>query len=376
MDRRGVSVGRPFVPMPDGTAAVATSDARIEANRKNAQLSTGPKTPEGKAVCRQNALKHGLTGEGVVVPDEDREAISQRFGRLEAELAPSCEMALILVQRIALLSIRMERSVRQEAAKIGEVMRRAASDFDDLRLATVEKLMDWIAAEPATNSRRLRGTPEGVARLIQAWLAIDADLTHFVLSRWSWSQWQRLENLVGRRPDDSPMSREGALCKVLWGDYEFLEPGEVEGMDALDRRDYAIAQLRQRIAMRVAELRELATTFDMEALARDRGEAPTRALFDASPQAVLARKYEAAAERGMYKAWKELQALEAWGAAQEAPDETPEPEAGCAPLGLNFPRTDADVGLVSAEESAKRLREVRRHRKGPGARDRGRRTPV
>ena len=50
MDRRGVSVGRPFVPMPDGTAAVATSDARIEANRKNAQLSTGPKTPEGKAV--------------------------------------------------------------------------------------------------------------------------------------------------------------------------------------------------------------------------------------------------------------------------------------------------------------------------------------
>jgi hypothetical protein len=56
---------------------VATSDARIEANRKNAQLSTGPKTPEGKAVCRQNALKNGLTGEGIVLPDEDREAISR-----------------------------------------------------------------------------------------------------------------------------------------------------------------------------------------------------------------------------------------------------------------------------------------------------------
>ena len=354
---------------------MATSDARIEANRKNAQLSTGPKTPEGKAVCRQNALKHGLTGEGIVLPDEDREAVSQRFGRLEAELAPSCEMALILVQRIAMLSIRMERSARLEAAKIGEVMRRASSDFDDVRLATVEKLMDWIAAEPATNSRRLRGTPEGVARLIQAWLAIDADLNHFVLSRWSWSQWQRLENLMGRRPDDSPMSREGALCKVLWGDYEFLEPGEVEGMDALDRRDYAIAQLRERIAMHVAELRELAATFDMEALAKDRAEAPTRALFDASPQSILARKYEAAAERGMYKALKELQALEARGQMTEASDETPGPEAGCVPLGLNFPRTDADVGLVPPEESAKRLREVRRHRKGPGSVDRGRRTP-
>jgi hypothetical protein len=355
---------------------VATSDARIEANRKNAQLSSGPKTPEGKAVCRQNALKHGLSGEGIVVPDEDREAISARFGRLEAELAPSTEMALILVQRIAMLSVRMERSARQEAAKLGEVMRRAASDFDDMRMATVEKLMDWIAAEPATNARRLRSTPEGVEKLIQAWLAIDADLAHFVISQWSWSQWQRIENLVGRRPQESPITREGALCKVLWGDCEFLEPGEVAGMDALDRRDYAIAQLRERVALRVAELRELAATFDMEALAKDRNEAATRALFDPSPQAVLARKYEAAAERGMYKALKELQAIEARGGAAPSADETPEPELGCAPLALNFPRTDADVGLVPPEESAKRLREVRRHRKGPGAKDRGRRTPV
>ncbi len=355
---------------------MATSEARIEANRKNAQLSSGPKTPEGKAICRQNALKHGLTGEGIVVPDEDREAISQRFGRLEAEMAPSCEMALVLVQRIAMLSVRMERSARQEAAKLGEVMRRAASDFDDQRMATVEKLMDWIAAEPATNARRLRSTPEGVDKLIQAWLAIDADLSHFVISQWSWSQWQRIENLVGRRPQDSPISREGALCKVLWGDYEFMEPGELEGKDALDRREYAIAQLRERIAMRVAELRELAATFDLDALARDRAEAATRALFDPSPQAVLARKYEAAAERGMYKALKELQALEARGGAAEVPDETTDPSSSCVPLGLNFPRTDADVGLESPEESAKRLREVRRHRKGPGAKDRGRRTPV
>ncbi len=354
---------------------MATSEARIEANKKNAQLSTGPKTPEGKAVCRQNALKHGLTGEGVVVPDEDREAISQRFGRLEAEMAPSCEMALVLVQRIAMLSVRLERSARQEAAKLGEVMRRAASDFDDQRMATVEKLMDWIAAEPATNARRLRSTPEGVEKLIQAWLAIDADLSHFVISQWSWSQWQRIENLVGRRPQESPITREGALCKVLWGDYEFMEAGELEGKDALDRREYAIAQLRERVAMRVAELRELAATFDLEALAKDRNEAATRALFDPSPQAVLARKYEAAAERGMYKALKELQALEARGGVAEAAVETIDPETGCVPLGLNFPRTDADVGLESPEESAKRLREVRRHRKGPGAKDRGRRRP-
>ena len=67
---------------------MATSAARLEANRRNAQLSSGPKTAEGKAVCRQNALKHGLTGACVVVPDEDVDAVSGRFAELEAEMKP------------------------------------------------------------------------------------------------------------------------------------------------------------------------------------------------------------------------------------------------------------------------------------------------
>jgi hypothetical protein len=38
-----------------------TSEARIAANRRNAALSTGPKTPQGKARSRQNSWKHGLS---------------------------------------------------------------------------------------------------------------------------------------------------------------------------------------------------------------------------------------------------------------------------------------------------------------------------
>src|SRR5205823_3102764 len=49
---------------------MVTSEARIQANRKNAQRSTGPKTASGKERSRRNALKHGLTGEGTVLPED------------------------------------------------------------------------------------------------------------------------------------------------------------------------------------------------------------------------------------------------------------------------------------------------------------------
>jgi hypothetical protein len=54
---------------------------QIAANRRNAQHSTGPRTPEGKAVSRMNALKSGLDAESQFVIGEDR----SQFARLQHE---------------------------------------------------------------------------------------------------------------------------------------------------------------------------------------------------------------------------------------------------------------------------------------------------
>jgi hypothetical protein len=43
-----------------------TSFRQIEANRRNAQLSTGPITEDGRKQSRQNAVRHGLTAETVI----------------------------------------------------------------------------------------------------------------------------------------------------------------------------------------------------------------------------------------------------------------------------------------------------------------------
>ena len=52
------------VPLKPSTEPVGNkktvSDKKVAANRNNAQKSTGPKTPRGKANSRRNAVKHGL----------------------------------------------------------------------------------------------------------------------------------------------------------------------------------------------------------------------------------------------------------------------------------------------------------------------------
>ena len=49
-----------------------STPAQIQANRQNAQKSTGPRTPQGKAVVAQNALKHGLLARQAVIVGEDQ----------------------------------------------------------------------------------------------------------------------------------------------------------------------------------------------------------------------------------------------------------------------------------------------------------------
>ncbi|HLH04775.1 MAG TPA: hypothetical protein VKX25_18555 [Bryobacteraceae bacterium] len=47
------------------------TEAQLIANRANSQLSTGPKTAEGKATVSHNAVKNALTGATVLLPTDD-----------------------------------------------------------------------------------------------------------------------------------------------------------------------------------------------------------------------------------------------------------------------------------------------------------------
>jgi hypothetical protein len=89
-----------------------TTEAQIEANRINAQKSTGPRTPEGKAKVSQNALKHGLLARHAVIIGEDLDDFDLFRDQFRAELAPVGIAESRLVERIVGLSWRLQRAER------------------------------------------------------------------------------------------------------------------------------------------------------------------------------------------------------------------------------------------------------------------------
>ena len=86
------------------------------ANRRNAAKSTGPKTPEGKAVVALNAMQHGLLSRHVFLPDEDEAALVELGKRLRTHLQPVGEFEVLLVDRIVTAVWRLRRVLAIETS--------------------------------------------------------------------------------------------------------------------------------------------------------------------------------------------------------------------------------------------------------------------
>ena len=78
-----------------------TTSAQLAANQANAQHSTGPKTPEGKAISTRNNFKHGCSGAFTVLPWESQNEFDLLLGSLREEHKPSGLTETILVDKMA-----------------------------------------------------------------------------------------------------------------------------------------------------------------------------------------------------------------------------------------------------------------------------------
>src|SRR5579883_3039148 len=114
------------------------SDRRIEANRKNAQRSTGPRSDSGRARSSMNALRHGITGQVSIMTTEDRAAhdkfIQQIIDRLQPEDALELQFASLIAEDF--WRLQRIRSVENDIFALGNFSEAAGIDVDHPEIHT------------------------------------------------------------------------------------------------------------------------------------------------------------------------------------------------------------------------------------------------
>jgi hypothetical protein len=215
--------------------------AQIEANRRNAKRSTGPKTEAGKKRARLNALKHGRRAKAVApdLPLEDPEALEERIRQWVRDLKPGDVAERALVVQAAKISSELDGLERYEADLRARRLEDAQSKPDGETAKAVcdlgRKLFYWTGKRnPPTSGKRnpptagppwdddpevflrgLEGSVEGCRWLLDRWV----ELKRMFVSdevKWSDADLYRFFRLQGKQPLSAIYDPELNLQFLAW----------------------------------------------------------------------------------------------------------------------------------------------------------------
>jgi hypothetical protein len=165
---------------------------QIAANQQNALKSTGPKTAEGRAVSKMNALKHGICSKEVLVhglyfqeSSQELAALHERFWHTYNPVGPAEEM---LVDQIVTAHWRLRRAMRAESGEIalsvdgGAWQRSQPNALPGVEhWAMTGKLLTAMQESAFGNSLQAVWLREIRARLANQGQMTEADIKKFVL---------------------------------------------------------------------------------------------------------------------------------------------------------------------------------------------------
>ncbi len=129
-----------------------SSAAQVAANQANAQLSTGPRTIEGKAKSSYNALKTGLTGRTILVTKNEAELYEEHVLNYDVRFNPQTPRETELVQSIADCRWRLGSIPGLESALYARGFREFAAMFEDEEDESQRPLL--IMSETMTRYRK------------------------------------------------------------------------------------------------------------------------------------------------------------------------------------------------------------------------------
>jgi hypothetical protein len=191
----------PAQPQPSdasvpGVPARTTSTAQVEANRRNAKKSTGPRSAEGKRRSAMNALTHGAYGRAQAIPRgllcESEFEVKEYVDAIVDALAPRDAIELVIARRIATADLRLARLERYEGVAMAKVGR-LRPDLGEALPYEVEMALSYSSAARRA-SQFLRHQDE-VSVDLETWRTI-ANVV------WDMHDTPEKERLVPDIPDD------------------------------------------------------------------------------------------------------------------------------------------------------------------------------
>ncbi len=175
------------------------SAAKIEANRRNAQHSTGPRSAAGKARMRQNARRHGLAAQDMRLSNAEK---CRRWRMVQKWIEfqpPHDDIERALIEQIATARIVLQRICDHAEAASAEVERTAPERFERDLAARVQSDIAELETKPWLAARRLAQTVAGCDWLLERW---DELRQAFENGGWSLEQTHRALRFWGRDPAD------------------------------------------------------------------------------------------------------------------------------------------------------------------------------
>ena len=373
--------------------------AQIEANRLNAQKSTGPKSNDGKIRVRCNAIKHGMTARTImpVLPQEDPKELEERTQQAITAMQPRNPLELELVRRAVQLSAEIECAERVGTAHLAHRVRMATRSGPEtasaLELKQVHELgstlffqlgfgpgyRDWRADElPAVIVRRLEESAEGCRWLLARWGELLNALGH--LGAWNDPEIVRIVGLMGKRGIEAHFDRElnslfhafdalgNRMGQKFWQERRDRLPlGFIGGFDYVPYRAIAppprdataaMALIRSVIDENVGRLQELLAAHEAIAAA-EAAERHDRAALDCSREFERHRRYQSARTRELLRTLETLRKMSkeefgtgngeaetADGICQMADDECQVESGGCDQEPSSEPVTEGSRGSV------------------------------
>jgi len=281
------------------------SPEQIDANRRNAQKSTGPRTPEGRAVSKMNALKHGILSKqvlvrGVNMKESNREltALHERFWQ---ELNPVGPVEEMLVDQIVTTHWRLRRTLTAESGEIALSVDQG--QWKRSRPNLELEVMRWGLSGDAVHAMQDSALGNSVLKswlgAVRAQVEKDGELTEAAVQKFRFHDKQNqlaleLEKLRLRLSQNANGADEATR----------REENKKEALRHIDRELSTVRWLQNRCAKREAaeeEARQAAAVLpSMEVLEK-----------------IL--RYETKLERQMYRAMSQLERLQRMRRGEDVP---------------------------------------------------------